>query len=321
MKKTLLLIGLNLLIVLSVFSQDQTINGHLNVTGEIRSGQIVLGKHTTVHGVGTRLLFQGTSGNTDGIYMSKFTRGEDLSDLRVNIGDNIHGDDRFVIGTSPNNVWTEKFIFLNNGRLGINGISPTCALDVNGAALASEIIIGRRVSESSGKMKRITIPPYKHAGQWEIFARDTEANAYLDIEYSGRKNWTFKHTGHIGILTNEPLYPLDVAGDIRATNLHVAGKVNAREVKIEIAAGADFVFEPDYQLKPLSELEIFVKKNKHLPEIQSEKEMKDEGLNVNEMQIRLLQKVEELTLYIIEQDKKIKEQEQRINRLENQQIK
>lgn len=124
--------------------------------------------------------------------------------------------------------------------------------------------------------------------------------------------------GNIGIGTDNPVATLDVNGSIRASTLNVAGEVNARAVNITINAGADFVFEPDYALKPLSELETFVKENKHLPEIPSEKQMIEDGLNVNEMQIRLLQKVEELTLYVIDQDKRIKALEEENKQLKNQ---
>lgn len=89
-------------------------------------------------------------------------------------------------------------------------------------------------------------------------------------------------------------------------NHAIDGKLTVKEVEVRIDAGADFVFEPDYNLKPLSELETFVKENKHLPEIPSEKQMREDGLNINDMQIKLLQKIEELTLYVITQDKRIK---------------
>lgn len=80
----------------------------------------------------------------------------------------------------------------------------------------------------------------------------------------------------------------------------INGKLIAKEVEIKVDTGADFVFKPDYNLMPLSEVESFVKENQHLPNIPSEKEMKEYGLNVNDMQIKLLQKIEELTLYVIE---------------------
>jgi len=89
--------------------------------------------------------------------------------------------------------------------------------------------------------------------------------------------------------------------------LTVAGNINARELKVKIDAGADFVFAKDYQLPELNSVESFVKTNGHLENIQSANEMKSKGLMVGDFQIKLLQKVEELTLYLIEQDKKIKQ--------------
>jgi predicted RNase H-like nuclease (RuvC/YqgF family) len=64
---------------------------------------------------------------------------------------------------------------------------------------------------------------------------------------------------------------------------------------------ADFVFEDNYQLKDLSEVEAFIKSNKHLPEVPSAAEMEEAGVNLAEMNKLLLMKVEELTLYAIEQ--------------------
>lgn len=101
-----------------------------------------------------------------------------------------------------------------------------------------------------------------------------------------------------------------------STGLDVGGTIRAREVKIEITAGADHVFKPNYELKPLSEVESFISENNHLPEIPSEKQMQEEGLSVNEFQIKLLQKIEELTLYTIQQNKTIEDLNKRINQLE-----
>ena len=100
--------------------------------------------------------------------------------------------------------------------------------------------------------------------------------------------------GNVGIGTPNP-----------DSKLTVAGKIHSQEVKVSVSAGADFVFEEGYGLWTLEETEEFVKTNKHLPGIASEEEMTQNGLEVGEMNIRLLQKIEELTLYLIEQNKEI----------------
>lgn len=98
--------------------------------------------------------------------------------------------------------------------------------------------------------------------------------------------------------------------------LTVAGNIASREVKVTVDAGADFVFENDYNLPSLESVSKFIKENKHLPEIASADEMKKEGINLSEMNIKLLQKIEEMTLYIIELNKKNIGLEKRLERLE-----
>ncbi len=84
--------------------------------------------------------------------------------------------------------------------------------------------------------------------------------------------------------------------------LTVGGLISCREIKVTVSAGADHVFNNDYKLMPLQELAQYVETNKRLPDVPSEKDMKADGLNVNEFQIKLLQKIEELTLHLIKQD-------------------
>lgn len=88
-------------------------------------------------------------------------------------------------------------------------------------------------------------------------------------------------------------------------DLKVYGKIYGREVKVTLDQYYDHVFNPEYELMPVKELSDYVKANKHLPDIPSEKEVMDNGLNVGEMNALLLKKVEELTLYIIDQQKQI----------------
>jgi hypothetical protein len=86
-------------------------------------------------------------------------------------------------------------------------------------------------------------------------------------------------------------------------NIVTRGSIIATEIKVESTGGADFVFEPNYHLKDLTEVEAFIKTNKHLPDIPSAAEMEEAGVNLAEMNKLLLMKVEELTLYSIEQEK------------------
>ena len=79
---------------------------------------------------------------------------------------------------------------------------------------------------------------------------------------------------------------------------------------------ADYVFKKDYSLKSLEEVEKHINEKGHLPNVPSAKEVVENGINVAEMDAKLLEKIEELTLYSIEQNKKIKEQNERIERLE-----
>lgn len=101
--------------------------------------------------------------------------------------------------------------------------------------------------------------------------------------------------------------------------LFVKDGIKTEKVKVEIAASngwADYVFEKDYKLMPLNELEAFINTNKHLPEVPTTEEAIANGIELKEMNILLLKKVEELTLYTIEQNKQLKEQAERIEKLE-----
>jgi len=115
---------------------------------------------------------------------------------------------------------------------------------------------------------------------------------------------SFFNGGNVGIGTTIP-----------DQNLTVKGKIHAEEVIVDLNVPvADYVFKPTYKLMPLHEVEQFVKTNSHLPEIPSATEITKNGLSMGEMQNKLLQKVEELTLYIIEQQKEINQLKQELKK-------
>lgn len=78
------------------------------------------------------------------------------------------------------------------------------------------------------------------------------------------------------------------------------GTIRATEVKVEATPWPDFVFAPDYKLRPLHEVEQFIKQHNHLPDIPSNATVEADGIGLGEMNAKLLQKIEELTLYLIE---------------------
>ena len=88
-------------------------------------------------------------------------------------------------------------------------------------------------------------------------------------------------------------------------HLSIAGKARAEEIVVEVGWWSDFVFEDDYALRPLSEVATFIEQNGHLPDIPSAAEVAESGVALGDMQARLLQKVEELTLYVLEQDERL----------------
>jgi hypothetical protein len=102
-------------------------------------------------------------------------------------------------------------------------------------------------------------------------------------------------TGNIGIGTMSP-----------DSKLTVKGKIHTEELKVDLnVAGPDYVFEKDYQLIPLEQLEDYIKRNNHLPDVPAAKELEQSGIKLSEMCMILLKKTEELTLYIIDHEKRI----------------
>ncbi|MFC1546710.1 hypothetical protein ACFL4O_03215, partial [bacterium] len=107
---------------------------------------------------------------------------------------------------------------------------------------------------------------------------------------------TILDTGNVGIGTENPTEKLDVNGTIVAN-----------EVKVSLDRPADYVFKADYNLMPLDRVEQNIKELGHLPGLPSAEEIIDKGLSLGQMQNKLLEKIEELTLYVISQNKKIED--------------
>ena len=112
--------------------------------------------------------------------------------------------------------------------------------------------------------------------------------------YTNNANRVFiSGNGNVGIGTDNPTYKLSVNGNVRS-----------KEVVVE-TGWADYVFDDNYTLRSLGEVEKFIEQNKHLPGVPSAKEIQENGLNIGALQTKMMEKIEELTLYIIRLKKEI----------------
>ncbi|MDP4209196.1 MAG: hypothetical protein Q8928_10320 [Bacteroidota bacterium] len=207
------------------------------------------------------------------------------------------------IGTDYNNTF---MTFMPTGQIGIGTTSPAYKLDVIGSfrVTGNSELLGW-----SSKIYGNYDPNNYYLGHYAVSGSDgLDIHWYGGIrlgDYTG--NVMQISNGQIGIGTSTPAYKLDVIGTIRA-----------REIKVDLN-GADFVFEKNYKLMPLTELEQFVKEQKHLPEVASAKEMEKNGTDLGNLNTKLLQKIEELTLYTIDQQKQIDELKKQNAKIEQQQ--
>lgn len=196
-------------------------------------------------------------------------------------------------GRSADGYWDlfNSNIYYNSGNVGIGTNSPDARLHVDDRIRVGEdptysTVYGELYHEGGGN--GFVINAHAGGGSWADMYFQTNANTRMFIESSG----------NVGIGTT------DLAAGYK---LSVDGKVACEEVLVEYSEGwPDYVFSPEYDLLNLKDLEDLIHKNNHLPGIPTATQVEENGFHLGDMQKRLLQKVEELTLYTIEQDKQIK---------------
>ena len=218
----------------------------------------------------------------------------------------------FSFTISPTNPTTMGFACAS--YMGVGTCDPQKTLHVNG-----ELMVSNPQSSSA----RLTVQPTGNAINFLSFSKpfyfDHKVTSNYGFYSPNNYNLTLgtnntprmtilSSNGNVGIGILNPTYKLDVAGEIRSDS------IRTQAITVEVPAGADFVFDKQYDLRSLDELKAFIQANGHLPEIQSAEDMQTNGLNVSDFQIQLLQKIEELTLYIIKQEARIKELESKIEK-------
>lgn len=139
------------------------------------------------------------------------------------------------------------------------------------------------------------------------------------VHWGTRGDWYIRSAADNGVVVIQDGNAGDVGigtANTAGYKLAVNGKIRAKEIRVE-TGWADYVFAPEYKLRPLEEVENFIKANQHLPEIQPASEIQANGLDVAAVTTKMMAKIEELTLYLIELKKENDALKQRVNSLEN----
>lgn len=242
----------------------------------------------------------------------------------------VSGANSFVFGSDITNSRSYSFL------VGFNANDPAFSVEKGTSSSGPLVGIGTAIPQSRLDIRLedqqdIIVQsevPNTHAGlvfrhsdgteNWRIRSYSNFAGGYgnmLAIMSAGQQK------DNLWIVANKTLigdfFDFDTCTDCDEFKLFVRKGIRTERVKVDIASGiwADYVFEEDYQLKPLAEVEEFIVENKHLPGVPSAKDVEAAGLDLAKMDAKLLEKVEELTLYIIALEKKIEEQERQIKEI------
>lgn len=198
-------------------------------------------------------------------------------------------------------------VFKKTGQLAINRLDVASGfnLDVNGNS------IFRGSIRSSNGSDYVILNAINNSARSELVWGDDQGDRFRFFfnHWNGsihdKEVMTLLDDGNVGIGTSTP-----------DSKLTVKGEIHAEEIKVDLnVPGPDYVFEPDYPLTPLDEIEKYITENKHLPEIPAAKEMEEDGILIGELNMLLLKKIEELTLYVIKLKQQTDRQQREIENL------
>ena len=226
-------------------------------------------------------------------------------------------------GTNDRNHANTRLYVKSDGNIGIGTTTPNTTLDINGVvnvrktglimSLGDNVYADTylQIRNNSPYGVRLGLKASQFGSTNGIGLIQTggsrgfgiKVNEQLGFNTVTDPEFFIQHTGNVGIGTTSP-----------DSKLTVKGNIHAEEVKVDLSVpGPDYVFEPNYDLKSLEEIEKFIKSEKHLPEIPSAKEMEANGVQLGEMNMLLLKKIEELTLHLIEVNKENTSLRQQLN--------
>jgi hypothetical protein len=320
----------------------------LDIAGNIRTDRIRSG--SAIFSANSRTSFNSFNTGNDPVvtvgWIAADLGGNDNASDRVVIGTGYGG--KAIIGVHNYNLtaWGGPLLIApSGGNVGIGTTNPSYKLDIagtsnatgqswfsygntnmsgyswtNSALTTNSIEIVNNNGTVNNLAPTLAFHRYGSGGPQFRLAADGSCVLYLEsagansarnpAPYGGGPNSYFTRlhidgalttTGNVGIGTTDTKgYTFAVNGSAIATSMTV--KLNS--------TWPDYVFDTDYKLTELNELKAYVEKHHHLPEIPSADQMTKNGVNLGDMNIKLLKKVEELTLYLIEKDKQLAEQQQ-----------
>ncbi len=202
-------------------------------------------------------------------------------------------------------------IYYDTGRVAIGKANSNSGVLTINTQLLTNLL--RLENDAPGLESSLRFRSKTSGGQW----LHADISTYADGQFLGFKvphknevgtgyNMVIMSDGNVGIGTTEPTVKLAVNGTTKTKKIIVSE---------QSAEWPDYVFKGNYQLPDLSELELFVQSYQHLPGIPTSDEVRRHGQNLGAIQTKLLQKIEELTLYLIDQHNQLARQQEEINDL------
>ncbi len=208
-----------------------------------------------------------------------------------------------LVGYNPNGEnYGDGNLFVQHS-VGIGTVDPSTLFEINTGAKSNDNALARivgeynpglEISSNTDAKPRILLKSNNGADKWEMNVAGNQDNRSLSFLYNNSNHLSLSKDGNVGIGTTNPDYRLDVEGTVKAENFVSS-----------TASFPDYVFDKEYTLMPLMELESFVNENKHLPNMPSEKEVVEYGMDISEVTIKSVENIETIYLHLIEMKKEI----------------